>query len=457
MCRVAHRHHHVIVLAHGSHGTWRDLSYIAWRLATRFGYRGCQDSKISSDHHSLEFAQFVKALQLSGEASSHPSAYVHRCVKTRDSLTSFSTTPRRGDGGSEGSSLWMVLVNIGHTDRGIDACTHDLCNSVTRTVQSLVEGNHRQPDHVAIRADTEGASSSSALPQSIVLHGIGHSLGGVLLRRGMPSVVSELKKRNAKMQVRGGQLVTIASPHAGVTDMPSRGLRLAGRCVAAAGRSVTYNDLFLKNGTLLQPFTNGSASDLPPGGSQWWPFRKVLLVGERNDRLVSVTSSTLLGGNSSCVLKARATSSSMDGVGVIDMAHSVYSPLPLPRVDPQSAVIIDTEASRLTTPRERHQRLLLHLRGNRGDVDARPDDTGVVNVEHALLDLNSAARTTTSYRYRWSRIAVNPALVFARTHASHRAVVCKAPFCWPEHFGCYADWIADKWIQGHSDDNSWLQ
>jgi hypothetical protein len=227
---------HFVLLQHGSQGAVTDFTFIIEELVTRHGYTYCREP--------------TSWWRLCGSTG-----FTDDCLRQQRLL--FDSTANH-----------RIL-----SDGGVDVCTERLMRDVVPMLERFVEVH---------------ASSADEGTQLVDFSCVGHSLGGILLRR----FLQLMRQRHAALwnALRCNVFVTIATPHLG-----SRGIWSA---AAAGGRllarvySQTFADLFLmgKNGGPL-------ATELVSDGAidALAAFRKRRLYANLSkDLLVPFTSASLM-------------------------------------------------------------------------------------------------------------------------------------------------------------------
>lgn len=260
------------------------------------------------------------------------------------------------------------------TDDGVRSCGLRLAEAINNVVSQLAH------EDVAVE-----------------LSAVGHSFGGLIIREAL----FDLSQSGLLSGVRCRTMCTVAAPHLGVREMPSKFLQRAGRAIGKV-YSLTYRELFLDDDTLASYLVS------PEHLAALGLFERRVCYAAEHDRLVPPASAAL------CNCQVHR-----EGGGALWMDRSG---LEIRTVTLNSGS--DTKL-RDATKRSIAEKLL----------SCGSWESSVVDMTHTP-QMALAQGGTAWLRHRH--------IVTGSNRGSHRAIVCKDPFYVPAAFGGCTDHLLTR-------------
>ncbi|CCW68589.1 unnamed protein product [Phytomonas sp. Hart1] len=378
----------------------------------------------------------------------------HGYYGTAKDLSYFVELLRRETSSSNTFVILEPTVNSwNRTGDGIMECGERVANYVMKRVEDALAPLDPTEIEVGTSSVTEdkgegvscgGRSTRTASTAHLHFSFVAHSMGGLIIRAALPLLAASLRKRydcrfpfevpGADSFIKGNDphksfvevywetFCTIAAPHVGVAQMPSRLKRwVVDQFVPL---SSTLRDMFLVSDTLIDILLQDPYLDI------WKAFKRRILVGVLGDQTVMAYSSVF------CVLPTDQGSLRV---------HSQIGK----EEDPSNHSSRDSAAAMLPVVSTREElpsaltSTLRELTPERWPVDILPRERDIAAriiervgpFEHCLVDFQ--ARLVKHFKGGgfWSRLGAR--------RFGHRAVICKYPCNNREIFGFLCEHIAE--------------
>ncbi|CCW62252.1 unnamed protein product [Phytomonas sp. EM1] len=367
---------------------------------------------------------------------------------------------------SETFVLLIPGVNALHSSgEGVMVCGERLAkyimgrvNATLAPLEALKRGSEKSSTKKNIDETSSFEDRSTETVPTTHLHFsfVGHSMGGLIIRAALPLLISALREKyncrfpsqapegdqpgegedshEGGVEVHWETFCSIATPHAGVGEMPSSFKTWAMGLLTSV--SASLRDMSLTSNILTDILLQDSYLDA------WRAFKRRLLVAALNDQTVMAYSSIFcILSHDQVLLRARCRAGVKQGSS---------PPPPTPEEAANSPVL---ETVPLVSEREELPPVAIaasrldKLSPERWPEDILPRERVIAEriIERAgpfevcLVDFQTRLVKRFNGGHFWARLGAR--------RFGHRAVICKSPWNNPKVFGFLSEYVVDVLVQ----------
>ncbi|KAK7195010.1 putative serine esterase (DUF676) [Novymonas esmeraldas] len=360
------------------------------------------------------------------------------------------------DGVCDGKRFVLVLPHGSDgfsTDDGISACARRFIEHACGVVAATVAEEWNVAEEWSAADMDAPTTSGDAKEHALHFSAVGHSMGGLILRAALPTLMRRIENAfAASCEVHWDAFCTLATPHLGVHHMRSRVMSCMGRYIGHYFFT-SVADLFCKNDVVRVDLLSDESL------AAWGRFRRRVLLNTVNDGTVMSHSSGFLmtlevlmrvGATPPVAGDVHANVHAATGAAVegghedVSVAHLSHFGIECA----SSAAELRDNAFALTAlspelwpldvlpeDRARAERILRTV---------GPMELHLVNFRPCYASLRSVGNFSSSEVVACSSPGVlSRMMICLGAHRfSHPALLCKRPFSYPSIFGFVSEYVA---------------